>query len=441
MSLLDAPLGKIQGIEEENSSCYLGIPFGKIEKRFSYASLVDSLGEEVFDATHFGPACIQKRTYYEHLEIPERMFYHKEFRDGLHFEYSEDCLNLNIYTPKKEGKYPVIVFIHGGGFDSGANSESAFDGDNFAKEGIVTVFIQYRVGVFGYFVNEELSKEFSHEGNFGLADQILALEWVKKYISFFQGDPNNVTLMGQSAGAMSIQALLVSPKAKGLFHKAIMMSGGGLFPSIATPKRVEDRREYWSSLMKECSCSSLEEFRNLPPKKIFDTLENFKKTRKDNQISTMTMIDGYYLPRSEEELLKEKIDVPTIIGFTNNDMYTIILASMALKYSSKNKAYCYYFDVDAKGDANQAFHSSDLRYAFHTLSHSWRPYTKEDEEISNKMVQYFSNFIKYGDPNGENLPKWEILKGKALRFGLDKIEMSKPKKFKLLRNTFKGDPK
>lgn len=441
MEELNTLLGKIKGIEKEHSYSYLGLPFGKTEKRFSYAKLVTDLGDTVFDATHFGPACTQKRTYYEHLEIPERKFYHKEFRDGIHFDYSEDCLNLNIYTPKKKGTYPVLVFIHGGGFDSGANSESPFDGDNFAKEGIVTVFIQYRVGVFGYFTSEELLKEYGHEGNFGFSDQILALEWVKKYISFFYGDPNNVTIMGQSAGAMSIQALLISPKAKNLFQKTIMMSGGGLFPSLATPKRVEDRREYWSSLMKECSCSSLEEFRNLPDKKIFDALETFKKKRKDNQISTMTMVDGYYLTMEEEKALKEKIDVPTIIGFTNNDMYTILLADMALKYAKKNKAYCYYFDVDAKGDDNQAFHSSDLRYAFKTLNRSWRPYTKEDYDISDTMVEYFSDFMKTGNPNGEGLPRWEIKKGEALRFAYDKISMAKPKKMKLIRNTFKGDPK
>lgn len=441
MDALYTPLGKVMGREEKNCFAYLGIPFGRIEKRFSYASLITDFGKEVLDATSFGPACIQKRTFYEHLEIPERMFYHKEFRKGIHFDYSEYCLNLNIYAPKEKGSYPVVVFIHGGGFDSGANSESPFDGNAFAQKGIVTVFIQYRVGVFGYFTHEDLKKEYGHEGNFGLADQILALEWVKKYISYFGGDPNKVTLMGQSAGAMSIQALLVSPKAEGLFSQAIMMSGGGLFPSIATPKPVEERREYWSSLMEECGCKTLEEFRELPAKKIFDVLEEFKKKRKDNQISTMTMVDGYYLPVSEEKALKKKINVNTIIGFTNNDMFTYILARMALKYSKKNGCYCYYFDADSKGDDNQAFHSSDLRYAFGTLDRSWRPFEKEDYDLSDMMISYFSNFIRTGDPNGDNLPLWTKEKNRALRFSFDEVSMKKPKKLKLIQNTFKGDPK
>ena len=437
--ILNTTLGKIKGIEKENSNAYLGIPFAKA-CRFRYAELVDDLGEE-FDATHFGAACVQKRCYYAHLEVPERMFYHKEFREGIEFKYSEDCLNLNIYTPKEKGVYPVLVFIHGGGFDSGANSESAFDGDIYASKEIVTVFIQYRVGVFGYFCHEDIQKEYSHDGNFGFDDQVKALMWIKKYISQFSGDSNNITVMGQSAGAMSIQSMLLSNRCNGLFSKAIMMSGGGKFPSMATPKRVEERREYWLDVMKECGCPSLEEFRTIEDKKIFDALEIVKKRRKDNQISTMTMIDNYYLQDTQENLFKKKIDVPTIIGFTNNDMFTIVLALMAMSYQKKNDCYCYYFDVDAKGDKNKAFHSCDLRYAFNTLDKSWRPYDSSDDKVSKTMVSYFSNFIKNGNPNSGDLPLWSKSKRKTLRFRLDSIKMSRINYFKVLRNTFLGDPK
>ncbi len=439
MVSINSSLGLIKGVEEENSYAFLGIPYAKAE-RFSYAKEIDNLGES-FDATHFGDACIQKRCWYAHLEVPERMFYHKEFRQGLEFKYSEDCLNLNIYTPKEKGKYPVIVFIHGGGFDSGANSESAFDGDALAKRGIVTVFIQYRVGVFGYFTHEDLTKEFGHEGNFGFDDQITSLKWVKKHISDFNGDPDNVTIMGQSAGAMSIQCILLSKKCDGLYNKAIMMSGGGKFPSMATPKPVEERREYWLDVMKECGCSSLDEFKKLDAKKIFDALEIVKPRRKDNQISTMTMVDHYYLEKSQEELFEKKLNVPTIIGFTNNDMYTLILAIMALSYAKKNNAYCYYFDVDAKGDNNKAFHSSDLRYVFGTLKESWRPYDKKDEEISESMMDYIANFAKTSNPNGNNLPVWEKKNGEALHISSKGIKMGRPNKWKLFKNTFLGDPK
>lgn len=438
--ILETSLGNIKGIEEENSYVYLGIPYAKAE-RFRYATLVDSFGKDAFDATKPGPACIQKRCYYAHLEIPERMFYHKEFREGIEFRYSEDCLNMNIYTPKKKGRYPVMVFIHGGGFDSGANSESAFDGDIYAKNGIVSVFIQYRVGVFGYFCHEDIEKEYQHDGNFGLDDQVKALQWVKRHIQDFYGNPDDITIMGQSAGAMSIQSMLLSERCKGLFSKVIMMSGGGKFPSMATPKPVEERRKYWLEVMKACHCSTLDEMRRIEDKKIFDALEIVKPKRKDNQISTMTMVDHYYLPDTQEVLFRKKIDVPCIIGFTNNDMYTIILAHMAMKYQKKNGCYCYYFDVDAKGDNNKAFHSSDLRYVFHTLDKSWRPYDEKDDQTSLTMVTYFTNFIKTGNPNKEGLPVWKKETGKALRFTASGIRMSKPDYFTLLRNTFLGDPK
>lgn len=438
MESLETSIGKIQGIEKDHSYAFLGIPYGKA-KRFCYGEPIDSLGD--FDATSFGPACVQKRCYYAHLENPERMFYYREFRKGIDFCYSEDCLNLNIYTPKEAGTYPVIVFIHGGGFDSGANSESPFDGDALANRGVITVFIQYRVGVFGYFTHEDLTKEWGHEGNFGLDDQAVALRWVKSHIQDFGGDPTRVTVMGQSAGAMSIQAMLLSPRCKGLFSQAVMMSGGGLFPSMGTPKPVEERRDYWLEVMEECGCKTLEEFRFIEDKKIFDALEIVKARRKDNQISTMTMVDHYYLPTSEEKRIKNPVDVPTILGFTNNDMYTLILARMALKYAKKNDCYLYYFDVDAKGDRNKAFHSADLRFVFGTLKTSWGPYDQKDEEISSFMMDYLANFAKNGNPNGPGLPLWDKQKGKALHLSPKGVRMNRPNPWTLFKNTFRGNPK
>lgn len=435
---LKTSLGTIKGIEKESSYAFFGLPYGKAN-RFEYAEEVTSWGD--MDATKFGEACIQKRCYYEHLEIPERAFYHKEFREGIEFKYSEDCLRFDVYTPKDAKNSPVIVFIHGGGFDSGATSESAFSGEALASRGIITVFIQYRVGVFGYFTHQMIKEKYGHEGNFGLSDQILALSFIKKHIEEFGGDKDNITVMGQSAGAMSIQCLLYSEKCAGLFQKAVMISGAGLFPKIASPKPVEERREYWLDLMKQSGAKSFEEFVVMDPKTIFDALEIVKKRRKDNQISTMTMVDHYYLPDSMDKLMKKRIDIPTIVSFTNNDMYTALLAYMAMKYAHKNKAYCYYFDVNAKGDDNLAFHSSDLRYLFGTLASSWRPYDETDYKISALMMDYLSNFAKTGDPNGDKLPLWKIEKGKALIISPEGVKMGRPRKLTLLKNTFLGDPK
>ncbi len=432
-------MGTIQGLEEEHCHVFLGIPYAKA-RRFEYASKIDSYPDGL-DASKPGPACIQKRVWYAHLEVPERMFYHKEFREGINFQYSEDCLNLNIYTPKEKGTYPVIVFIHGGGFDSGANSESAFDGDEYAKRGIVTVFIQYRVGVFGYFAHEEIEKQFGHDGNFGLDDQIVALQWVKEHIAEFNGDPDNITAMGQSAGAISIQDMLLSKRCAGLFDKAIMMSGAGKWPSLGSPKPIAQIREYWKDVLTTTGCKTFEEFKTVDAKKIFDALEEVKARRKDNTVSTMPTIDNYYFDKPLEECFAQKIDVPTIVGFTNNDMFTFVLAQMAIKYAKQQNCYLYYFDVDAKGDNNKAFHSSDLRYAFGTLKASWRPYDEKDEEISQLMMDYFANFAKSADPNNKGLPLWQKKNGKALHFCNKQIKMSRPGKMRLLVNTLSGDPK
>ena len=437
--VLKTNIGKFKGIEQEHSHVFLGIPYARAE-RFSYADKIDSY-RDLVDATKPGPACLQKRVWYAHLEIPERMFYHREFREGIDFSYSEDCLNLNIYTPKEKGNYPVIVYIHGGGFDSGANSESPFDGDLYAKRGIVTVFIQYRVGVFGYYANEAVEKREGHDGNFGLDDQIVALQWVKEHIKEFQGDPNNITVMGQSAGAISIQFMLLLERTQDLFDKAIMMSGAGKWPSIGSPKPIEQIRSYWLDVMEQAGCQSFDEFQSIDAKKIFDALEEVKSRRKDNTVSTMPCIDHFYFKKSLDEYFNQTIDKPCIVGFTNNDMYTLILAMMALRYAKKQNCYVYYFDVDAKGDKNKAFHSSDLHYAFGTLGKSWRPYDKKDYEISSLMMDYFATFAKTGNPNKDSLPLWKKQKGKALHFTTKQIKMCRPGKLRLLRNTFLGDPK
>ena len=130
-----------------------------------------------------------------------------------------------------------------------------------------------------------------------------------------------------------------------------------------------------------------------------------------------------------------------MIGFTNNDMFTYLLAHIAKKYAKKHHGYLYYFDIDAKGDDNQAFHSADLRYVFGTLEDSWRPYDEHDKQISNLMMDYITAFAKTGNPNHEGAPKWDIFKSKALCLSDEKVEMAVPKRMKLLKNTLKGDPR
>lgn len=427
------------GNEKEKCVEFLGIPYAYCN-RFEQSALSLRYEGEV-DATKPKASCMQKRAYpeYEHLEVPERAFYHKEFREGIEFKYEEDALNLNIYMPKSGDKHPVIVFIHGGGFDSGSINESPFDGEALASRGNVVVFIEYRVGIFGFFSHKMPNGE--QIGNFGLGDVVTALNWVKEAIGQFNGDSENITAMGQSAGAMMIQYLISEGRYNSLFNRAIMMSGAGKFPKFALPRKIEDTNQYWDEVIALSGAKSYEEFCTLDPKALLGAVEKQKSLRKDNTYNTMPVIDGDILKSDMNEAIDKCSNIPAMIGFTNNDMFTFLLAHIAKKYAKKNRDYLYYFDIDAKGDDNQAFHSSDLRYAFGTLDSSWRPYDKRDHEISNMFMDYISNFVRSGDPNGENLPKWNPYKNKPLRFAIDGVKEKKAPVFKLLRNTLKGDPK
>ena len=402
-AVIQGSFGTIRGIRDRGRH-FLGIPYAHAG-RFEYAKPVDHF-ESVLDARAFGPGCPQNRAVHEHLENPTRRFYKKEYREGAEFSYDEDCLNLNIFTPENPENCPVIIFIHGGGFDSGLNAESPFDGSGLAARGIITVFINYRVGVLGYFTHEEIPKRTGRDGNFGLDDQFTAIRWVKHHIAEFGGDPENITLLGQSAGAISIQYLCLNPENRGLFQKAAMMSGGGMFPRFALPRPAEKTHEYWLQFMKDAGCGSFEEFRSAPLSALFDAVEKIRTERKDSVYNTMPVIDGKLLPGLVDELIHSPLPIPYLIGYTNNDMYAPLMAKIGNRFGKDNGAYIYYFDLDAPGDQNRAFHSADLRYMFETLDTSWRPYGARDYEAAHEMASYLANFSRTGDPNGDGLPLW-----------------------------------
>ena len=435
-------IGEITGTETERCYRFFGIPFARAE-RFRYAEPTGNLG--AFDAVRPGPSCPQNRAWHEHLEHPTRRFYKREFRENIPFTYGEDCLNLNIYAPKKAEKCPVIVYFYGGGFDSGMNCEGPFDGSALAQQGIVTVFPNYRVGPLGYLTHEKIRKEFGRDGNFGLDDMVVALRWVKAHILAFGGDPDNVTVMGQSAGAMSIQYLCLNPMNRELFRRAVMMSGAGLFPDFSLPKEAEKTRAYWQQFIETSGCSSFEEFKQLDLDSLFDTVEKMKEIRKDSVYNTMPVIDGYLIPAPIQQLIKNPLPLDYMIGYTNADLFAPLMARIGNAFGSRAGAYIYFFDIDAPGDANGAFHSSDLRYMFGTLEGSWRPYRECDYAASDLMIRYLAAFARTGDPNGDGRPYWKKaekgLRTPVLRITENGAETGRADYGKLIRNLSKGEPK
>ena len=436
--------GIVRGKEEARCRVFLGIPFARSE-RFAYATPVHAWDGEL-DATRFGLCCPQNRAVHEHLENPSRLFYKKEFREGCEFRYGEDCLNLNIYAPKDADGCPVVVFIHGGGFDSGMNCEPPFDGSALAGRGIVTVCINYRVGVLGYLTHADIQRQYGRDGNFGLDDQLVGIRWVREHIADFGGDAENITLLGQSAGAISIQYLCLNHENEGLFRRAVMLSGGGCFPKFALPRRAEDTHAYWEQFIELAGCGSLDELRALPLDRLFVTVETIRGLRKDNTYCTMPVVDGLLLPAPVDELIRDPLRLDYMIGYTNNDMYAPVMAFIGNRFGRHNGAYLYCFDIDAPGDDNAAFHSSDVRYIFETLRGSWRPYGARDYEASNQMASYLANFARTGDPNGAGLPLWKRA-GKGpltpvLRIAPAKTKMGHVNYLKLTHNALtKGEPK
>ena len=433
---LETACGALRGVDTGRCAAFLGVPFARAE-RFCYAEPVERWEGEL-DATRFGPGCPQNRAVYEHMEHPTRRFYKKEYRQTLEADYSEDCLNLNIYVPYGAKNAPVVLFFYGGGFDSGLNAEDTFDGAALAELGILTVFANYRVGPLGYLTHAEVKQQFGREGNFGLDDQMTALRWVRAHIADFGGDAGNLTLMGQSAGAISVQYLCINPANRGLFRRAVMLSGAGKFPSFALPRPAEQTRGYWEEYIRVAGCESLDQLRRAPLQVLYDTTEKMKELRSDTTYCTMPVVDGVLIPRPVDKLMREPLALDYMIGYSNADMYAPIMAWIGNRFGRQTGAYIYFFDRNAPGDDNRAFHSADLRYALGTIAKSWRPYTLRDRVIEKELTAYIASFARCGDPNGEGLPRWERaghgLRTRVLRIGEKKTAMGRAAYGKMARN-------
>jgi para-nitrobenzyl esterase len=365
---------------------------------------------------------------------------------------SEDCLYLNIWTNAKtvDDLKPVIVWIHGGAFTGGSGSVPLYDGEEMAKKGVVFITINYRLGIFGFFAHPELSKESpdSVSGNYGILDQIAALKWVKENIHSFGGDPANVTIDGQSAGAFSVNALVVSPLAKGLFHKAIAQSGGMFGTDRMLGSDLANAELAGAKLAKSLKVNSIAELRALPAEtllkagsgsgpiidnvilpstnKVFDqALQNdvplltgwnadefnfgppqtATAFRKNAQQRYGDLASEFFkvFPANNDEEANQSGKLISVLSFGWQNYRWAIMQSR----TGRNKAWLYYFSHVPPGEPNfGAFHSAEFGYCLKTLKYWNRPFQEWDQQLAEIMSSYWVNFAKTGNPNGEGLPEW-----------------------------------
>jgi para-nitrobenzyl esterase len=372
---------------------------------------------------------------------------------------SEDCLYLNVWTSAKvkDEKQPVFVWIYGGGLSSGSANCAIYDGEEMAKKGVVFVSINYRVGILGFMAHPELSKEsgYNASGNYGFLDQIAALKWVQKNISVFGGDPENVTIAGQSAGSFSVTALIASPLAKGLFHKAIAQSGGLLSNMLS--QGLTKAEEQGLAVMRKSNSLSIAELR----KKSAQELQELSNNKELGRFGTT--FDGYLLPVDLMDHFKKGLQnqTPVLTGWVTGDGSLMGSSEMSVEeyekeaqtnYGTQAAAYLKIFPASTTAEVKTAkqklgllnfagmpshrlagfntkttyvyqfghvppdkpdfpnygaFHTSEVPYALHTL-HTWnRPWQQLDRDLENIMSSYWVNFAKTGNPNGGNLPEWK----------------------------------
>jgi para-nitrobenzyl esterase len=446
--------GRVQGktINSGKVKAFMGLPYAAApvgDLRWKAPQPV-AAWKGVRDATKFGAHCAQGRVFDDMV-----------FQDG---EASENCLFLNVYTPANatdKSKLPVMFWIHGGGYSGGGSSEPRHNGDFMPLKGVVLVTINYRLGVFGFLATADLAKE-AHgvAGNYGLADMVAALQWVKVNIGQFGGNPGNVTIFGESAGSFAVSTLMASPAARGLFHKAIGESGGAFGGSLAYDS-LEKREKVDGEWVASLGVKSLKELRALPTEKVLEA------TKSKGAVGFPPDIDGKVLTEPIETTYAagRQAHVPLLAGWNRDEgsffgergmtatQWKAMAAGLFKERSTEflklypgdtdaqalrsaidyggdsfiafstwkwleahrktgaSPVYRYHFELPALPSKYHpgtfAFHSDDIEYIFGTLDtrpgETVRP---EDRKLSNQFMSYWTNFAKTGDPNGPGLPVW-----------------------------------
>jgi para-nitrobenzyl esterase len=414
---------------------------------------------EVRHATDFGPACIQPKSTPTNIyaDDPPRM--------------DEDCLYLNVWKPAQAHKAPVMVWIHGGALNTGNPASSIYSGKHLAERGVVVVSINYRLGILGYLAHPELSAESSRHvsGNYGLQDQIAALRWVKANIAAFGGDPANVTIFGESAGALSVMDLLASPPARGLFAKALSESGY----MVTNPELHNSRYGLPSAETVGLMTAKALRANNIADLRAMDAFALVKASAAGGFVPLPT-VDGWLLPDQLVEIFDRgaQAHVPLLVGFNagelrslrgllppipktpadyestvktrfadlsdaylklypSDDVPNSVLAAsrdglygwtaqrMALKQTAVGQsAYLYFFSHAYPSERPldlEAFHASEIPFVFglvgsdSELPVNWPkpPDTPAERALSKAMMDYWTSFARTGVPSSDAAPAWE----------------------------------
>ncbi|WNS46046.1 carboxylesterase family protein [Paenibacillus sp. MMS20-IR301] len=417
----------------------------------------------VLQAYSYAPISMQVRQ-----EVDDNNIYTREWAVEPDIAMSEDCLYLNVWTPAKQtgDKLPVYVWYFGGGLQVGHPSEMEFDGERIARRGIVVVTINYRLNIFGFLCHPEITAEAPEApANFGNLDQQAATRWVKRNIAAFGGDPDNITIGGQSAGGGSVMSQLTSPQNEGLFQRAIVQSGifTKLYPGTLMPalrNHLKEAEQDGIAFFHYLGVSSLAEARELDAVYLRDKAVEYGAF-------WGTVADQVFQTGDPFELFLQgkRLMVPVMFGHTSTEFFSVpdpvtmgafrrmaadlfgddageFLAlcgaqpdnleearqrasvsgiEYAIRIAAHAKAvnecgapmYYYNFDAEIPGwDNPGTFHSVDLWFFFETLAKCWRPFTGKHYDLARQMCNYWAGFIRSGDPNGqdstgEELPRWE----------------------------------
>lgn len=482
--------GMLTGVvtADQAVTVFKGVPFAAPpvdEMRWMPPGKAESW-EGMRQADTFGASCMQNLAR-------SREPWTKEFM--VQNDASEDCLFLNVWTPAKTAaeRLPVLVYIHGGGFNEGSGEVLMYDGEQLARKGIVVVTINYRVGVLGFLAHPELAEASAEgaAGNYGLLDQVAALEWVQQNIAAFGGDPNTVAIVGQSAGAASVYYLMASPLAKGLFHRAIMQSGPGALASIGARGSLAGSQagaeQNGLQFAAKKGAASIADLRALPVDVLTEAIPN------ERPMGFRPVVDGWFLPEDPSATIArgEHNDVPLMSGLTADEgsaffaygkltaeafvaqskqrygdkadaflaLYPantddesaasqiasarevglVSLAALLADYAmtSESDTYAYYFTRAIPWPEQPqfgAFHTGEVPYVFNNLALLDRPWEPEDRVLADQMSSYWANFTKQGDPNSTGLPDWPVfqtMEDPFMHLGVETGPMPLPEKNKV----------